>query len=148
MKMLNDKKGLGFEGLVRIVAAVFAISTGIFLLYKFGGAALEASGFNLKLSEQTFENLVKDLNSEDFKIGDSKQKFLNLDKDTAIIGFSKNMNYECHRCYATQLCPSCPPPSLRPEITARFSRPNTEECKDSACLCLCQKLFSAGGRIS
>ncbi|MEK6943192.1 MAG: hypothetical protein AABX00_03970 [Nanoarchaeota archaeon] len=118
---MNSKKAFTMaEALMRItIAAVL-----LFIVFKFGkGVADSLSGGNDALN--SFESLANEMNSHENWI--EKQTLLSLDSDTAVFGFSKTGNFECYGCGNLD----------KGKLRSFFTRPQNEECKDSACVCLC-----------
>ena len=136
---MNSKSEIGYEAFARIIIMIVIIS----LVVKFGAKVAEASGISIfggeSVSGKSLNELSDKLNSPELREGTSKQEFVKLDGGTAIIGFGKDKDYECHSCIETKICPSCPTPSQLNVLTAKFKRPNANECKNQACLCLCSK---------
>lgn len=126
--MIKNRKGVTIpvEGLVRIiimislVIIVFSIGKeiGKYVLKYFFGTDLEGN----------FNNFADDLNKLSAMESQSRQVFITLDQNTAIIGFSRHS--DAFRCFA---CGS----GTNTDITSFFNKPDAQECKDKPCVCLC-----------
>jgi len=112
------------ESLVRILITVILV-VAVIALVKKGG---EAAGlWGKSQTAESAELLVAQLNSVEFKPGESRQQLLRIDDGTAVIGFSKNSDYECYGCGSDP----------KGKLSAKLKRPDSSECKDSACICVC-----------
>jgi len=124
-KMIRNRKGIMVEALMRIIIMVVLVV----IVFNIGKRVAEAVGFGASNAVPSFESLVNKLNSPDLKEGESKEEFLALDSNTAVIGFSKGQDYKCYGCGGEP----------KDKLEAQFKRPNNNECKDSACVCICSK---------
>ena len=114
------KKGLIVEALMRVIIAVVLVV----IAFNIGKKVAEAAfgGSNL---QEPFNKFVQEIN----KVEGSKEAFIILETNTAIIGFSKDKDYQCYGCGA------CP----KEKLETQFKHHPNAECKDSACVCLCLK---------
>lgn len=113
------------ENFVRTVISVILASIVIFYILKPAAEAM----FKSDTLQPAFKNLVNDINN--LEVGKSKESFIVLEPSTAIIGFSKNKDYQCYGCANAP----------KDELVAQFKRPSNEQCKDSACICICRGLI-------
>lgn len=125
--MIKNKKGISFgiDAFSRLIIMIVAF----WFVFEFGGKVWAAAfgGSNIQEEFNKFVAQVNELNVR------SRQAFVVLDKNTAIVGFSKNADsFKCLSCG-----------SLRTEITSYFKKPDNKECKEQnenkACICLCKK---------
>lgn len=121
-KMIKQKKAIVVEALMRIIIMAFLI----WVVFNIGKRAAEAA-FGGSDALQSFEKFVDEINS--LGDGGGKQTLLSLDKGTAVMGFSKDKDYQCYGCGAAE----------KDKLAARFKHPLDSECKDSSCVCLCPK---------
>jgi len=127
--MIKQKKGIVVEALMRIIIMVVLI----WIVFNIGKKAAEAAfgGSNLDTS---FNKFVEEIKKVD--IDRPKEVFLELEPNTAIMGFSKDRDYECYGCGGAP----------KDEVRAQFKHPSHPECQDSACLCICFKGFNMASR--
>lgn len=122
--MIKDRKSLAVENLVRTLFTVIALVAVAFIIKPYAAEAFN-SLFEGNL-EQTFNSLVQEINNLNVK---SKLVFINLDPNTAIVGFSSNAKeFRCFGCG-----------SDTKDMTSYFVKPDDDACKNSACACLCPK---------
>lgn len=113
------------ENFVRIVISVILAYVVIFHVLKPAAQAIIPSD----ALQQALKNLVNDINN--LEVGKQKESFIVLEHDIAVIGFSKNKDYQCYGC----------PNAHKGKLVAQFKRPSNEQCKDSACICICRGLI-------
>lgn len=108
------------EALMRaVIMAVLAY----IVIFEIGKPAAEAvfGGSNII---EPFNKLVNEINKQELG---TKQIFITLEPNTAIIGFSKDKDYQCYGCGGAP----------KDKLEAQFKHPSDPECKDSACVCIC-----------
>lgn len=130
--MIKGRKGveLPVEFLVRVLFMIFLVIV-VFTIGKEAGKYVFASLFGTDL-EKNFNEFVDELNKPFAADVPSRQAFITLDSNTAIIGFSTAA--ESFRCFG---CGSS-------DITSYFDKPNNNECNGKSCVCLCPKSLQIG----
>lgn len=124
--MIKKKRALVLDALARIVVMVIAV----LLVFNIGKKIAESAGIGVSDIQEQFNKFVDEVNN--LEVGDVNHVFVNLDMNTAIVGFSKNT--DAYRCY------SCGTP--RDGLSTVFKKPNNEQCKNKACICLCRGLLT------
>lgn len=128
--MIKSKKSIMIESLSRIIIMVILVFLAFYIGKKIVGAF---SGSDAPKNLQTFADEMNSLKS-----GESKEAFLTLDSEMAVIGFIKtSAEFRCYGCFQD-----------RETFSDRLlyyaiEKPTNYECKDKACACLCLKGFSA-----
>jgi len=131
------KKGftMGLEEFVKIILTLILV----FLVFKIGEKI--AYTFGGSNAPKELENFVKELDL--LPEGETKESFIMLDPDMALIGFSKTIDeFRCYGCfqdretYSTQL------------LYYFRKKPIVSECKDQACVCLCLEDFGSSNAES
>lgn len=130
--MIKGKKGvtLPVEFLVRILFMIFLVLV-VFTIGKEAGKYIFAGFFGTDL-EKNFNEFVDEMNKPFEANVPSRQAFINLDSNTAIIGFSTTADgFRCIGCGSS-------------DITSYFEKPNNNECNSKSCVCLCPKSLQIG----
>ncbi len=122
--MLKGRKGIMVYALMLMIITVVLL----FSFFKLGARVAEAIGFGTSKLEPEFDRLAKELNSLNAK---SRQEFMFLEPNTAIIGFSRDADsFKCISCGSESY------------IISYFNKPKVKECGDSndkkSCICLCK----------
>jgi len=116
------KRGIMLKFLMTILLAILIFAPAIMFTMKF-----------CRLSEQageSFEKFVKEIN--DFSEGEEPKDFmLIIDKETAIVGFTKEKFQNCHVRGSGEECET-------------WDRPNVPECNLGSCICLFDELVKRG----
>ena len=107
------------EALMRIVIMVVLVV----IVFNVGKNVAEAA-FGGRNIIENFNTLVNEINKQELG---AKQIFITLEPNTAIIGFSKDKDYQCYGCGGAP----------KDKLEAQFKHPSDPECKDSACVCIC-----------
>lgn len=126
------KKGftMGLEEFVKIILTLILV----FLVFKIGETI--AYTFGGSNAPKELENFLKEI--EALPEGETKESFIMLDPDMALIGFSKNADeFRCYGCFQDRETFS--------ERLLYYSRkkPIASECKEKACVCLCLEGFGS-----
>jgi len=122
-KNMISKKGFAVHAFTRIIIMII-----LFFVVFNAGKLVAKSLFG---KPQYFNDFVSNLNKEELG---SRQMLITLDKESAVVGFSKSGNYECYDCGIG---------IQSNHLDAKFERPSADECKDSSCVCLCQNVMVA-----
>lgn len=123
-----NNRAIAYEFLLRIILAILFVGGAIYIGSSIGKSFFRLTGSGL----DSFIDFAYDVTN--LENGQYKDISVDFDKGTAIIGFSKDAKqFECHKCLSTNVDPESEFP------TAFFKKPQNEECKDSACICLCRK---------
>ncbi|MBI2541388.1 hypothetical protein HYV80_01640 [Candidatus Woesearchaeota archaeon] len=127
--MIKSRKGVALpvEFLVRVLFMIFLVIV-VFNVGKEAGKYIFAGFFGTDL-EKNFEEFADELNKPFTANAPSRQAFITLDSNTAIIGFSTSA--DSFRCFGCG--------SESPDITSFFDKPNSNECSGKSCVCLCPK---------
>lgn len=129
--MIKGKKGVSLpvEFLVRVLIMIFLVIV-VFNVGKTVGKSLFSGFFGNDL-EKNFDEFVDELNKP-FSIDvPSRQAFITLDTNTAIVGFSSSSNnFKCFNCGSG---------NSRAPLTSEFEKPAINECRGKSCVCLCPK---------
>lgn len=114
---------MAVEHLVRTLLAIALVIIAISIVKKPAEAAFKSVfGGNL---EDSFKEFVAEANNFQAK---SKQVFVKLEKNTAIIGFSSTAKeFKCFGCGIETT-----------DITSSIAKPENEQCKNKPCVCLCK----------
>ena len=134
--MLKNKKSEGTTlipaALVRIVVSVLII---LLIIFPFLDKLHDLIIGSDKKYEESFKNFLDGVDR--MNVGRAEFE-IELKPKSAIVGFSRNADkFECFNCYE---CLNCyKGAEERPTII--FNKPNNQECKDSACICLCSNGF-------
>lgn len=122
---MKNTKGLAVEHLARTIIMISLVIVVLFIIKDPAEAALKSLfSSNLESSLKEFVGEIDNLQVR------SKQIFLPLDKNTAIIGFSsKTKEFRCFGCGLDTK-----------DVTSYINKPDSEQCKDRACICLCYSL--------
>ena len=132
--MIKGKKGVSLpvEFLVRVLIMIFLVIV-VFNIGKTVGKSLFSGFFGNDL-EKNFDEFANELNKPFTVDVPSRQAFITLDTNTAIIGFSTSKSFECLSCGSGSL-----------GTTSVFEKPNIEECNGKSCVCLCPKALQMTG---
>ncbi len=119
----NKKAIMITEALMRLMIAIVLL----FIVFKIGKQVVYAL-FGGSNSIQSFEKLVEEMNSiKGYE--NPKEILLSMDKETAVVGFSKNSEeFQCKGCKDTSFG------------IYFIKKPYNEECKNEPCICLCRGL--------
>ena len=120
---MNKKAFTMAEALMRITIAVILL----FVVFKFG-KSIANSFFGGGDSIKSFESFADELNSQ--KQWQSEPILLSLDSGTAVVGFSKDGDFECISCQGGEGTFAS---------RAIFKKPSKSQCTGTACVCLCSK---------
>ena len=119
-----NKKAIAYEFLLRLIIAILFVGAALYIgksLFRLTG-----SGFDSYLGFVSEANRLEN--------GQFKELGVDFDKNTAIIGFSKDAEqFECYNCIS---------PSVDNKPRAIFKKPIKPECKNRACICLCREGLS------
>jgi hypothetical protein len=125
-----SRKGVGFIDFVRIALGVALFMVSCSIVGKVYDSAKGGVG------AQSSEKLANQLNS--LSLGEAPQVLLTLDKESAIVGFSKNTaDFRCVGC----------PKELRTggnRYAYTIQKPAVPECTAKPCVCFCSRPTSAG----
>ena len=77
------------------------------------------------MTDDSVREIIKEINNMDTG---SNPSTVSLDKSSAIIGFSKGMDFQCIGCGTNE----------KGQLSSVMKRPADPECADSACVCSCQ----------
>ncbi|MBR9706317.1 hypothetical protein GOV14_04730 [Candidatus Pacearchaeota archaeon] len=128
--MFRNKKGIVIEALVRITIVV-----AIFILIIFPACNKLSAGIYGESDVEMFSAFVTKLN--DLQDNTQKPVFLKIKKkEQAIIGFSKDSSG-----YQFTSSPLIKSGKEKQILFFEFKKPNTPECTETSCMCLCKKGF-------
>ena len=130
-KFFVNKKAveISIKAVVRLIIAVAVLFLIVF------PACNKLRSYFFGADTGSFEAFVEGINEMSSERADSF--VLRLNEKSAVIGFGKGANrYECFNCYVGIANP-------RPTIVV--NRPDSPECADGACVCLCDKSFKLEG---
>ena len=109
------------EALMRTIIMVVLVV----IVFNIGKKVAEAAFGGDNIIEP-FNTLVNEINKQELG---AKQIFVTLEQNTAIIGFSKDKDYQCYGCGGAP----------KDKLEAQFKHPSNTECRNSACVCVCLK---------
>lgn len=123
--MLKNKKSLVMRALVVTIIAVV-----VFFLLVLPACNRVGDAF-FSYDTKSFESFVGEINNMPTERMD--EFILNLNDESAVIGFGKNTDaFKCYECVE----------GIKESIVPK---PDNQECKETACVCLCDKDFEANG---
>ena len=130
------KKGMAIEALMRIIIAVILL----FIAIKVGQKVASIfSGSDAPKSLETFTDDINNLGN-----GESKQSFIILDPNMAVIGFSKNaVEFRCNGCIqeTAEFKDGVRPSNPNLDQYYSMKKPSYSECTNNACVCVCLSDF-------
>lgn len=125
--MFKNKKSQVMTSLIRTIIAVVA-------LFVIAVPACNYVREVLSGSSESFEAFVDRIN--EMPPESSGQFVLELNKNSVVIGFNRDTTrWECYNCYV----------GVQSRATIIFNRPDSPECNEDACICLCDKTFKLEG---
>lgn len=127
--MIKRRKGVALpvEFFVRVLLMIFLVIV-VFNIGKEAGKYIFSGFFGTDL-EKNFMEFADELNKPFTADVPSRQAFITLDSNTAIVGFSTSA--DSFRCFGCG--------SESSDITSFFDKPNANECSGKSCVCLCPK---------
>lgn len=124
---MKSKNGLAWQTLIELTLSAAIV---VWIAGFVAPPVLEAMGIGTSHDViDSAETLVKNLNEGPYE---QHQEIITLDEGNALIGFGKDKNYQCIWCNPVT-------GKLYHEVTTQIPKPDKEECKGSACICLCKK---------
>ncbi len=128
--MKNKKSGMPvLTGLVRLILGLGLL----FIFANIGCTVIKNFSNKDDKVAASFEGFVNMINA----MSDPTKSYTELDfkKGSAIVGFRKGAStWECYNCHTTHSLP-----------TRVFIKPSNDQCKSTACMCLCPEGFVLEG---